>query len=86
MALPPRLGHAITHYTEAEPPCSPSKVLSGIGKATFPLKNPQLAQLEGKEKWCPTANVLSWVVVYINLKALEVLDVGVAYWSRDRPP
>lgn len=76
VALPPRLGRALAHCTQAEPPCPPS----WTRKATFPPKDPPVAQLEGKEKWHPKANVLSWVLVYVHLKALEGLDVGVAYW------
>ena len=79
MALPPRLGHALTHYLEAEPPCPPSKVRSWIRKATFPPKFPPIAQLEGREKWYPIANMLSWVLVYVLLKAEEQLDVAVVY-------
>lgn len=82
VALPPRLGRALAHCTQAEPPCPPS----WTRKAIFPPKDPPVAQLEGKEKWHPKANVLSWVLVYVHLKALERLSVGVAYWPWHRPP
>lgn len=69
----PRLGQALAHYMEAEPPRPPSKVLNGIRKATFASKDPPVAQLAGKEKWYSTVNVPSRVLAYVHLRALEGL-------------
>lgn len=55
-------------------------------KGNISPKGSPISSAGGQGKMAPHCNVLSWVVVYINQKALEVLDVGAAYWSRDRLP